>query len=168
MKIGNKVDNNSKHLHRKIDFSFDSSHCASSIKMRVKLRGDGGMGGRVEWGGGWGVLHILSWEKPKKFEKKSFEKKVLDSSETHLEVVTIKIRAKLNNSSKITKCQRIKILFNEKIGNFFLHTFQNIGHLLMPKTQYGYFLRKKGEGVEGARGCMLFSKKYASHSSVQF
>ena len=45
-----KFDRNSKIKNRKIDFSFVSEHCVSSIKMAPFLRGGG--------------LYILSWEKP--------------------------------------------------------------------------------------------------------
>ena len=41
---------NPKNKNQKIDFSFDSAHCTSFIKMGAKLRGGG--------------LYILSWEKP--------------------------------------------------------------------------------------------------------
>ena len=41
---------NSENKNRKIDYLFDSAHCASFIKTGAKLRGRG--------------LHILSWETP--------------------------------------------------------------------------------------------------------
>ena len=42
-----------KVIDPKIDFSFDSAHCASFIKMGAKLRGGGGRVG----------LHILTWDR---------------------------------------------------------------------------------------------------------
>ena len=43
-------------INRKIDFSFDSAHCASFMKVGSKLIGGGG-----------GRLHILSWDRAQVF-----------------------------------------------------------------------------------------------------
>ena len=80
-------------------------------------------------------------------------------------LIASKIGAKLNFSSKFLanksrKSQKheMKILLNEKnvnkFGKPFFHTFQNIAHLMGPKTQLCHFWREGGRGV-----CMSFSRK---------